>query len=171
MTVKQQQPPPIAIVGIGLRLSGGVSTPDDFWQMLINKQSGHCRVPSDRYNVEAYHDERLRRHVATDSGYFLRDTNLKSFDAGFFSMAATEVQHLDPQQRLLLEVTWECMEGAGQTNWRGKDIGCYVGSFGEDWHNITGRDAELSGVWCTPGAGDFALSNRISYEYDLKGPR
>lgn len=42
-----------------------------------------------------------------------------------------ELEVLDPQGRLLLEVVYECMQNAGQTEWRGKDIGCFVGVFGE----------------------------------------
>ena len=79
---------------------------------------------------------------------------------------------MDPQQRLLLEVVWECLEDSGETSWRGKDIGCYVGVFGEDWLELS-----LKGLDPCPdrhhalATGGFALSNRVSYEFDFRGPR
>lgn len=164
--------PPIAIVGIGLRLPGDISTTQDFWDLLVQKRDGKCRVPRDRYNVDAFYgDGSYSQAVASDHGYFLKDANLKAFDASFFSMNRTEVEMLDPQQRLLLEVVWECMENAGQTNWRGTDIGCFVGVFGEDWHDLMTMDPQASGLFRISGNGDFAISNRVSYEYNLKGPR
>ncbi|PFH57373.1 hypothetical protein XA68_15148 [Ophiocordyceps unilateralis] len=164
-------PPPIAIVGMGLRLPGGISTPDEFWNHLVNKKDNRSRVPSTRYNVDAF--TRGDQHVvASEYGYFLDDVNLKAFDASFFSMNRSEVEILDPQQRLLLEVVWECMERAGQKDWRGTDVGCYVGAFGEDWYEMLAKDPQLSvsGHSRVTTASDFALSNRVSYEYNLHGP-
>ncbi|KAK5996429.1 Highly reducing polyketide synthase gloL [Cladobotryum mycophilum] len=171
MATTRDVPPPIAIIGMGLRLPGGVSTPEDFWSLLVNKEDGQCRVPTDRYNIEAFHgDEAKKQPVASDQGYFLKDVNIKQFDASFFSMNKSEVEFLDPQHRLLLEVVWECMENAGQTNWRGTDIGCFVGTYGEDWHDMSIIDTQASGLYRISGNGDFAMSNRISYEYNLTGP-
>ena len=89
----------------------------------------------------------------------------------FFSVNRSEVELLDPQQRLLLEVVWECMESAGQTKWRGTNTGCYVGAFGEDWHDLINKDTQAQGISGVSSSSDFALSNRVSYEYNLKGPR
>ncbi|UKZ81348.1 putative PKS-like protein biosynthetic cluster [Trichoderma virens FT-333] len=86
-------------------------------------------------------------------------------------MSKAEVEKLDPQHRLLLEVIWECMENGGQKNWRGRNIGCYVGVFGEDWLDLYAKDPQHLGTHRILTGGDFALSNRASYEYDLKGPR
>lgn len=122
--------------------------------------------------------------------------NLKHLDFSFFSMGRKEVDDIDPQQRLLLEVFYECMQSSGEANWRGAKIGCYVGVWGEvraliaqdghilqprvlkadviynlqDWLDIHAKDIQDSGTYRVPGGHDFALSNRISYEYDLKGP-
>ena len=43
--------PPIAIVGMALRLPGGVKSPDELWQFLIEKRNGVCEVPGTRYTV------------------------------------------------------------------------------------------------------------------------
>lgn len=88
----------------------------------------------------------------------------------FFSTGKAEAAKLDLQQQLLLEVIWECMENGGQTGWQGKNIGCYVGAFGEDWLELRIKDTQDIDRFYTVGAGDYAISNRVSYEYDLGGP-
>ena len=165
-------PPPIAIVGIGMRLPGRINDECAFWEMLINKRSGRGVVPADRYNVHAFYSaDGEPGTVKTKHGYFLDHVNLQHLDASFFSMNKTELEKLDPQQRLLLEVVWECMENGGQVGWRGKKIGCYVGVFGEDWLDMAAKDTQHLGMYRITGCGDFAISNRVSYEYDLRGPR
>ncbi|KAE8379162.1 hypothetical protein BDV26DRAFT_175817 [Aspergillus bertholletiae] len=161
--------PEIAIVGMAMRLPGGVRTDTDFWNLMVNKQDGRCKVPETRYNVDAFYSDKGPHTVKTDQGYFLQD-DPACFDTGFFSIGEYEASRLDPQQRLLLEVVWECMENAGQNDWRSKDIGCYVGVFGEDWLDLSSKDVQQIGRLHALGTGNFALSNRISYEYDLTGP-
>lgn len=78
---------------------------------------------------------------------------------------------MDPQQRMFLEVTRECLENAGEIAWRGKAIGCYVGVFGEDWLDSSAKDTQMSGLYRTNGTADFAIANRVSYEFDFRGPR
>jgi acyl transferase domain-containing protein len=124
---------PIAVVGMGMRLPGGIHNSEDFWKLLVEKRSTRCRVPSDRFNIDAYHSpSRKVGSVGFEYGHFLAEVdNLTHLDTSFFSMSRKEVEKLDPQQRMLLEVIHECMENGGQTNWRGKDIGVYVGVWGE----------------------------------------
>jgi hypothetical protein len=163
---------PIAIVGMAMRLPGGIHDAQSFWELLVNKKNARVRVPEDRWNVDAFYNEfRKPETVATDAGYFLNDLDLRDFDAGFFNLSKKELERLDPQQRLLLEVTWECLENAGETNWRGKNIGCWAGVFGEDWLDIQSRDIQDMGLYRITGHGDFVLGNRVSYEFDFKGPR
>lgn len=158
---------PIAIVGMGMRLPGNVHTASEFWDMLVSGKSGHGPVPKSLYNANAF----FHPSTAPMTGYFLQE-DPACFDAGFFSVSAKEAGLMDPQQRLLLEVVWECLEDAGETSWRGKDIGCYVGVFGEDWLELS-----LKGLDPCPdrhhalAGGGFALSNRVSYEFDFRGPR
>ncbi|KAB8233986.1 uncharacterized protein BDW43DRAFT_310660 [Aspergillus alliaceus] len=162
-------PFPVAIVGMGMRLPGGVSSGRELWDFLVNKRDGLCRVPETRYNVDAFYDESREGAVRTKHGYFLED-DIAQLDVGFFGINKLEAEKLDPQQRLLLEVVWECMENAGQTNWQGTNIGCFVGVFGEDWLDLLSKDTQQNDRYRVIGAGDFALSNRVSYEYDLRGP-
>ncbi|KAK5987505.1 Highly reducing polyketide synthase gloL [Cladobotryum mycophilum] len=163
--------PPVAIIGMALRLPGGVSTPEEFWNLMVERRDGRCRVPADRYNIDAFHDSKLEgQAVPTAYGYFLNDINLKAFDVSSFSLSRLDLLSLDPQLRLLYEVTWECIESAGQTQLRGTNTGMFVGTFGEDWHDLLRRDSQIPGVYHTTSASDFILSNRVSSMYDLRGP-
>ena len=156
---------------MGMRLPGNVNSCESLWDFLIEKGDGRCLVPDGRYNIDAFYSAEPKAGVVKSRyGYFL-NTSLGHLDTSFFSMSRGEVAKLDPQQRMLLEVVRECFENAGETAWRGKQIGCYVGVYGGDWLDMNGRDTQNSGAYRLTGIGDFVLSNRISYEYDLKGPR
>jgi acyl transferase domain-containing protein len=126
-------PEPIAVVGMGMRLPGGIHTAEEFWQLLVEKRSTRCRVPGDRFDIDTFHDPTGKTgSIAFEYGHFLAESDsLEHLDTSFFSMSRKEVQKLDPQQRMILEVVHECMENAGQASWRGKDIGVYVGVWGE----------------------------------------
>jgi hypothetical protein len=63
------------------------------------------------------------------------------------------------------------IEDAGVTNWRGKTIGTYIGNFGEDWLEMFGKETQPWGIHRISGSGDFVVANRLSYEFDLQGPR
>jgi acyl transferase domain-containing protein len=163
---------PIAIVGMAMRLPGNVNTANAFWDTLVQKKSTQCLVPPSRYSLPGFYaSQRRTGTVNMEKGYFLAGTNLQHLDTSFFSMTRAEVELLDPQQKQLLEVTRECFENAGETGWRGKDIGCFIGVFGEDWQDLHSKDVQEGGMYRIAGLGDFVLGNRVSYEYNLKGPR
>ena len=160
----------IAIVGIGLRLPGGVTTTDEYWDLLMSKTNTLAPVPDNRYGGDAFTSQGLPGTMKNTYGHYL-DCEFEKWDASFFSMSRVEVEKLDPQQRLLLQVVWECMQSGGQTNWRGgSNIGCYVGTFGEDWLDLYAKDPQHGGIHRVLGTNDFAIANRVSYEYNLKGP-
>ncbi|XXG95388.1 hypothetical protein Hte_001650 [Hypoxylon texense] len=161
---------PIAICGLGLRLSGGIRSADGFWDLLVNGRDARAPVPSDRYNPEGF-DGSLngKACIETKFGYYLED-DLSRFDPSLFSMTQKELERCDPQQRLLLQVTRECLEDAGEINYRGKPIGCYVGTFGDEWLHMQGKDDQQTGNHLVTGSGDWMLANRVSYECNFCGP-
>lgn len=162
---------PIAIVGMAMRLPGGIRDSEALWELLINKRHAQCKVPSDRYNIEAFYGPSNRPgSVATQYGYFLQDIDLANLDTSFWSMTRQEAEAMDPQQRLLLEVVYECLENAGLKGWRGRNIGCYVGTFGEDWLDLDLKDEEQFNMYRMVGYSDYILSNRVSYEFGFMGP-
>ena len=164
---------PMAICGMACRLPGGLTTPEEAWEFLLAKKDGRCRVPETRYNISSYYSATPKPGTtSTEYGYFLDESvDLGALDTSFFTLPRTEVERADPQQRLMLEVAREAFEDAGVTNWRGKTVGCYIGNFGEDWIEMFSREPQQYGMHRIVGTGDFVISNRLSYEFDIKGPR
>lgn len=162
---------PIVICGLGIRLPGGVRNAEDFWDLLVNGKDAQGPVRSDRYKLDSFNDALGKKGaIKIQKGYFL-DDDLTSLDTSFFSMSKDELEKSDPQQRQLLEVTKECLESAGEIDYRGKLVGCYVGTFGEDWLEMSARETQHCGGYILTGHSDLIISNRVSYEYDLRGPR
>lgn len=167
----ETRPLPIAICGVAMRLPGGIRDGDSFWDFLVNGRDARSLIPRDRYNADGF-DSKLGAKGAIEAqhGYFL-DEDLGTLDSSFFSMTADELGKTDPQQRQILEVTRECLENAGETNYQGKPIGCYVGTFAEDWLRMGARDSQHSGRYLVTGHSDLMIANRVSFEYNFCGPR
>ncbi|KAH0423585.1 hypothetical protein CcaCcLH18_12055 [Colletotrichum camelliae] len=161
---------PIAIIGMGVRLPGHVHTPAEYWDLLVNGRSGRCRVPKSRYNVEAWYGPGRANHVPTEFGYFLEELNLAHVDPSFWSFTKQEAERMDPRQCLFLEVAYEALQSSGSTKFRGADVGVYVGTMGDDWNQLETRDEQSLEQVRPDVYGDYILSNRASYEFDLTGP-
>jgi acyl transferase domain-containing protein len=163
---------PVAICGMACRLPGGVHSPSELWSFLKAGEDARSLVPPSRYNISAFHSEDKKPgSVIAKQGYFLDETNdLAALDTTFFSMSRNEVETLDPQQRMLLEVTHEAFDDAGEKGWRGSNVGVYVGSYGQDWYDVSVRDTQAHGIYQILGPHDFMVSNRVSHELDLHGP-
>ena len=100
---QQKAAEPIDIIGLGMRLPGGIHDAHVFWDLLVNKRDARTRVPDDRYNTRAFYGPNKLGHVATEYDYFLDDVDLADLDARLFSMTKNEIEVLDPQQR---QLTW-----------------------------------------------------------------
>ncbi|PSN69566.1 polyketide synthase [Corynespora cassiicola Philippines] len=163
---------PIAICGMATRLPGGLKNPQQLYDFLLAKGDAKSRVPESRYNVSAYHSASGRPgSIITEYGYFLDESiKLGALDAARFSLNRSELEAADPQLRRMLEVVRECFDDAGNVGFKGENIGCYMGYYGEDWLEMQNRDPLQSGPYRVEGYSDFMLSNRVSYEMDLRGP-
>ncbi|PLB55540.1 putative polyketide synthase [Aspergillus steynii IBT 23096] len=173
MTPDSEQIPsvPIAICGMGMRLPGGIRNDRDLYNFLISKGDARSVIGQDRFNVDAYYSPHGKHGtISTKHGYLINDVDFSKFDLSMFSFTPAEIEQVDPNHRLVLEVVREAFESAGETNWRGKNIGTYVGMFSEDWQDLQHKDTHEYNPYRVLGGLDFALPNRVSYEYDLKGP-
>jgi acyl transferase domain-containing protein len=164
---------PIAVIGLGCRFPGGVSTPDAYWQLLRGGIDAVTEVPADRWDVNAYYDPDpdAPGKMHTRHGGFVRD--LDRFDPQFFGIAPREAVKMDPQQRLLVEVGWEALEHAGQAPDRlaGSRTGVFLGMSSNDYVQLL-RDAQpddLDAYNLTGNAANFA-AGRLSYLLGLQGP-
>lgn len=164
---------PIAICGMACRLPGGIDSPKGLWEFLLAGGDARSQVPKSRYNVDGFYSpEKRPGTIATAHGYFLDDSvDLAGLDASFFSMTRTELEWLDPQQRLMLEVARESLDDAGEVNWKGSNTGVYMGNFTQDWYDMMIRDGLRHCHYAATTTHDFMISERISHEMDLRGPR
>ncbi|PLB37997.1 ketoacyl-synt-domain-containing protein [Aspergillus candidus] len=174
MQPNRPRPSPIAIVGMAARLPGGVNSLSKFWEFLVEKKNGVCDVPDTRYNIDGFYHESLPYSVRSRRGYFL-DEDLAMADPSFLPVfeheSNREPGNIDPQQRLLLEVAWECLENAGQShNYRGRNIGCYTGTFGGDWAELASKDHQQENRLYVSATGNFSLSSWLAWNLDLRGP-
>jgi hypothetical protein len=46
---------PIAIIGLSLKFPQEATSPEAFWKMIMEKRCAMQQVPSDRYNIDAFH--------------------------------------------------------------------------------------------------------------------
>ncbi|RKT55372.1 acyl transferase domain-containing protein [Saccharothrix australiensis] len=153
---------PIAIVGLGVRLPGGVGGPEEFWELLAAGRDATTAFPTDR----GWEDDPGFATTGVRRGGFLRDADL--FDAAFFGISPREALAMDPQQRLLLETTWEALERAGVApkSLRGGDLGVFVGAATQAY----GMSSPESAGYLLTGVSSSVLSGRVSYVLGTRGP-
>ncbi len=164
---------PIAIVGIGCRLPGGVHDPEGFWNLLRDGVDAISEVPSSRWNAEEFYDSNpdTPGKMATRWGGFIEDPD--QFDPKFFGIAPAEATSMDPQQRLLLETAWEALEHAGIAPSRltGTATGVFVGICNGDYGQVAlNAPRETITAYFAPGLSHAVAAGRISYVLGLQGP-
>ncbi|WP_060954578.1 type I polyketide synthase, partial [Streptomyces hygroscopicus] len=164
---------PIAIVGMGCRYPGGVTTPDGLWQLVADGRDAIAGFPEDRgWNLENLFDsdpDAVGTSYVREGGFL---TDAGGFDAEFFGISPREALATDPQQRLLLETAWETFENAGidPTSLRDSDVGVFTGVANGDYALTVDQVPEgFEGYLGIGGAGSIA-SGRISYSLGLLGP-
>ena len=160
--------PKIAIVGIGCRFPGGISSVDDFWRILIEGRDTIGPIPAGRID-SALLAQRETFAIPPMGGYL---DDIDRFDADFFSFSPREAERLDPQQRLLLETAWEALENAGQDASRLKGVrgGIFVGQWLSDYEARLVSDPTQIDFQMTTGSGRYASSGRLSAFLSWRGP-
>ncbi|MFJ3090584.1 type I polyketide synthase [Streptomyces sp. NPDC086838] len=153
---------PVAIVAMGCRFPGGITSPEDLWQLVDAGRDAVSLFPDGRgWDMDALYDPEPSTPGRTycREGGFLHDAG--EFDADFFKISPREAKDTDPQQRLLLEVSWEVVERAGidPTSLKGSRTGVFAGVV---YHDYPGGGG-------TGGLASVA-SGRVAYTLGLEGP-
>ncbi|MGX9885564.1 acyltransferase domain-containing protein [Streptomyces sp. NPDC002276] len=157
---------PVAVIGVGCRLPGGVHGPDDYWQLLIDGVDAIRRVPEDRWGDFTPFPP---AETPLYGGYL---DDIAGFDADFFRITPREAAVMDPQQRILLEVVRETLDHAAvpATALAGTATGIYVGVSAPEYGRLTGADAHAVDPWAPAGAALSVTAGRLAYVLDTHGP-
>jgi acyl transferase domain-containing protein/NADPH:quinone reductase-like Zn-dependent oxidoreductase/acyl carrier protein len=164
---------PIAILGMGCRFPGGVTSPDDLWQLLIEERDANSELPTDRgWDLDALlgPDPEAPRATYVRAGSFVSDVG--DFDPAFFGIGPREAEAIDPQQRLLLEATWEALERSriDPNSLHGSDTGVFFGVGGQEYGPRICDETEGFAGYLSTGTTTGVASGRVSYTLGLEGP-
>lgn len=163
---------PIAVIGIGCRLPGGINGPEQYWEFLDSGSDAVTVVPADRWDAEAYYDPdpMAPGRMPTRWGAFLSD--VAGFDSEFFGITPREAVAMDPQQRVALEVAWEALENAGLAPDKLGETRAAVmlGVYYNEYQSLAAQNINTIDAYSATGNAHSVTVGRIAYLLGLRGP-
>lgn len=162
----------VAVVGVGCRFPGGVTSADAYWRLLTRGRDAVGTLPAGRWDPFVRDPGQLPDDVIRHGAFLGGLDAVAGFDAEFFGIAAHEATAMDPQHRMLLEVTREALDHAAlsATALAGTRTGVFVGISGNEYAHLTTADPRAVDAWTATGAALSVAAGRLSYALDLRGP-
>ncbi|MFC4891406.1 polyketide synthase [Streptomyces beijiangensis] len=164
---------PIAIVGLGCRMPGGVEDPESFWELMRDGVDATGDFPAARADASLLYDPDPE---APGKAYVVRGGFLDEvdrFEPAVFGISPREASGMDPQQRLILQVTWEALERAGYApeSLEGSQTGVFLGVSTTDYVRARQEIGDIRDVdgYQLIGEPSF-IAGRLSYTFGLMGP-
>ncbi|MFC3995255.1 type I polyketide synthase [Nocardiopsis sediminis] len=157
----------LAIVGIGVRFPGNITTPHDLWQALTEGRDLIGTYPPERWERTAPLIDPTQRPTSPPAAGIIDH----EFDASFFGIGPRERDQMDPQHGILLEVVHEALSDAAirPSSLAGSDTGVFVGAASFDQATLTLGGTGRVDMQTAAGAGMALLSGRISHALDARG--
>ena len=169
----RQAAEPVAIIGMGCRMPGGVSDPEGFWELLRDGVDATAEFPAGRGGAGRLYDPDpdVPGKAYVTRGAFLDEVD--RFEPAVFGISPREAVGMDPQQRLTLEVVWEALERAGYApdSLEGSKTGVFVGVSTTDYVRARQESGDIRDVdgYQLIGEPSF-IAGRVSYTFGLMGP-
>ena len=169
---RRGQHEPVATIGLAVRLPGGITTPEAFWDALAEGKDLITTTPPDRWETNAYWSPEADQPgtMYDTHGGFLSD--IDAFDAELFGIHPREAASMDPQHRILLEMTWEALERANidPRSLKNTQTGIYLGLTNSDYGRLLLDDPRTVDGYTGVGAAASIAAGRVAYFLGTHGP-
>jgi acyl transferase domain-containing protein len=168
-------PDAIAIIGVGFRLPGKITSKEGFLTALREGQDLITDIPPDRWNMKAYYDS---DNLASGKTYVRKGgfvDDIYQFDPGFFGINDVEAKRMDPQQRILMQTVWHALEDAGQAaeDLMNSNTGVFLAMMNtNNYSHLKSVFEGPMGITAYDAMGDSMsiAAGRISHFLGLEGP-
>lgn len=173
---RQRMSEPLAIVGTGCRLPGGIHSAPALWDFL---ERGECAVehypsgPPGAGGHPRWRPGQYGAEPALATGGFM--AGLDQFDPATFGIGEDEAMFMDPQHRLLAQCAREAIQDAGlpPDALRGQSVGVFVGMSSAEYlyaAMCNGLVPEALSPYMGTGTALSAAAGRIAMTLGGRGP-
>ncbi|KAJ7634663.1 hypothetical protein FB45DRAFT_909481 [Roridomyces roridus] len=168
----------VVIVGQAMRLPGDISTPESFWEALVDmREDLMIPMPSDRWDHSTFY--KPYDETGSDAGYITFKKagfiEVGSFDNAFFGISAAEAFFVAPAVRISLETAFQALENANiaSASLKGTRTGVFAAGgmdVGYSHLMFSAMGFDSYSRFHGTGTANSTICGRLSYLLDVHGP-